>query len=179
MNTILFRTNGGCWDLWIFCSGFYNLAAQKEHYRDGSNASRSLTHRSAWKTAATIPAAHLVGEEIKRPGDANQLHYRPKASWARSWNQKPTFPHLLLLLLRPRYNRTSMLITQLYLTLVTSWTVARQALLSTGFSRQEYWSGLPLPSPGDLPNPGIEPASLASPSLAGRFFTTEPPGKHV
>ena len=43
-----------------------------------------------------------------------------------------------------------------------------------GFSRQEYWSGLPFPSPGDLPSPGMEPAS---PALAGRFSTTEPPGK--
>jgi len=43
-----------------------------------------------------------------------------------------------------------------------------------GFSRQEYWSGLPFPSPGDLPNPGIEPAS---PALPGRFFATEPPRK--
>ena len=41
-----------------------------------------------------------------------------------------------------------------------------------GFSRQEYWSGLPCPPPGDLPNPGIEPVSLTSPALAGRFFTT-------
>ena len=40
------------------------------------------------------------------------------------------------------------------------------------FSRQEYWSGVPFPSPGDLPDPGIEPTSLASPALAGRFFTT-------
>ena len=52
------------------------------------------------------------------------------------------------------------------------WTAAHQGLLSMGFSRQEYWSGLPHPPPGDLPNPGIEPASLASPALAGRFFTT-------
>ena len=44
-----------------------------------------------------------------------------------------------------------------------------------GFSRQEYWSGLPLPTPGDLPNPGTEPASPKSPALAGGFFTTEPP----
>jgi len=43
-----------------------------------------------------------------------------------------------------------------------------------GFPRQKYWSGLPFPSPGDLPDPEMEPASLA---LAGRFFTTEPPGK--
>ena len=51
----------------------------------------------------------------------------------------------------------------------TPWTVARQAPLSVGFSRQEYWSGLPFPSPG---NPGIEPASLVSSALAGRLFTT-------
>ena len=52
------------------------------------------------------------------------------------------------------------------------WTVAHQAPLSMGFSRQEYWSGLPFPPPGDLPDPGIELASLLSPALAGRFFTT-------
>ena len=46
-----------------------------------------------------------------------------------------------------------------------------------GFFRQEYWSGLPFPTLGGLPNPGIEPASLVSPVLAGEFFTTEPPGK--
>ena len=52
------------------------------------------------------------------------------------------------------------------------WTVARQAPLSMEFSRQEYWSELPFPSPGDFPNPGIEPKSFMSPALAGRFFTT-------
>ena len=54
----------------------------------------------------------------------------------------------------------------------TLWTIACQAPLSMGFSRQEYWSGLPFPSPGYLPNPEIEIASLMSPGLAGRFFTT-------
>ena len=54
----------------------------------------------------------------------------------------------------------------------TSWTVACQAPLSMGFFRQEYWSGLPCPPPGDLPNLGIEPTSLTSPALAGRFFTS-------
>ena len=48
---------------------------------------------------------------------------------------------------------------------------------SLEFPRQEYWSGLPFPPPGDLPDPGIEPASLMSPALAGGFFTTESPGK--
>ena len=55
---------------------------------------------------------------------------------------------------------------------VTLWTVARQASLFVGFSRQEYWSGLPCPPPGALPNPGTEPSSLRSPALAGGFFTT-------
>ena len=58
---------------------------------------------------------------------------------------------------------------------VTPWTVAHQSL-SMGFPRQEYWSGLPFPSPRDLPNPGTEPVS---PVLAGGFFNIEPPGKHV
>ena len=59
---------------------------------------------------------------------------------------------------------------------VTSWTVACQAPLSMGFSRQEYWNGMPSPSLGDLPEPAVTPASPVSPSLAGRLFTTEPPG---
>ena len=57
---------------------------------------------------------------------------------------------------------------------VTPWTVAYQALLSMGFSRQEYWSGLPFPSPGDLPNPGIEPRS---PTLQAGCLPAEPQGQ--
>ena len=56
----------------------------------------------------------------------------------------------------------------------TSWTIARQAPLSMGFSKQECWRGLPFPPLGDLPDTGIEPMSL---ELAGGFFTTEPPEK--
>ena len=55
---------------------------------------------------------------------------------------------------------------------VIPWTVACQAPLSMGFPRQEYWSGLPFSSPGDLPNPESEPVS---PTMVGNFFTTEPP----
>ena len=55
---------------------------------------------------------------------------------------------------------------------VTAWTVAHQCLLSIEFSRQECWSGFPFPSPGDLPEPRIEPGFLVSSILAGRFFTT-------
>ena len=57
------------------------------------------------------------------------------------------------------------------------WTAAHQAPLSMEFSRQEYWSELPLPSPGYLPDPEVEPASLTSPALASGFLTTVPPGK--
>ena len=57
---------------------------------------------------------------------------------------------------------------------VTPWTVAYQAPLSIGFSRQEHWSGVPLPSPGDLPDPGVEPGSRA---LQADALPSEPPGK--
>ena len=56
----------------------------------------------------------------------------------------------------------------------TSWTVTYQAPPSMGFSKLEYWSGLTFPSPGGLPDPGMEPTS---PAFSGGFFTTEPPGK--
>ena len=62
------------------------------------------------------------------------------------------------------------LVPKLCPTLATPWTVARQAPLSTGFSRQEYWSWLPFPSPGDLHNPGIEPKS---PALQADSLPTE------
>ena len=57
------------------------------------------------------------------------------------------------------------------LTLCDTWTVAHQVSLSTGFSRKKHWTGLPGPSPGDLPDPGIEHMSLTSPALAGEFLT--------
>ena len=63
----------------------------------------------------------------------------------------------------------------------TLWTVAHQALLSMGFSRQEYWSGLPFPASGDFPDLGIKPVSdqTCQSALAGRFFTTVPPTKVI
>ena len=60
---------------------------------------------------------------------------------------------------------------------VTPWTVTHQASLSMEFLREEYWSELPFPSAGDLPNSGIKHVSLVSPALAGGFFTIVPPGK--
>ena len=66
------------------------------------------------------------------------------------------------------------MLSQVSDSLVTSWTVAHQAPLSMGFPRQEYWSGLRFPSPGDLLDPGIK---STFPALAGRFFTAQPLGK--
>ena len=62
---------------------------------------------------------------------------------------------------------------------VMLWTVAQQAPLSMGFSRQEYWGGLPYPPPGDLLDPEIEPTFLTSPALTGRFFTSLPLSKGI
>ena len=97
----------------------------------------------------------------------------PSSQWCHptiSSSVVPFFPNESVLHIRwPKYCHFSHV--QLC---VTIWTAACQAPLSMRFSRQEYWSELPLPSPGDLPNPGIE---LTSPALVGRFFFSEPPGK--
>ena len=60
---------------------------------------------------------------------------------------------------------------------MTPWTAARQTPLSMGISRQEYWSGLPFPTPGDFLDPGVEPLSLASPELQVDSLPPAPPGK--
>ena len=80
-----------------------------------------------------------------------------------------TFHHWPSLILKVKVKLLSRV--QLF---VTRWTVAHQAPLPMGFSRQEYWSGLPSPSPGDLTKPGIEPRS---PALQADSLTSEPPGK--
>ena len=76
---------------------------------------------------------------------------------------------------KPQKDSCCRLVTKLCPTLVTPWTVACQVPLSMGFSRQEYWNGLPFPSPGDLPNPGIKPRS---PALQADSLPIEPWRKH-
>ena len=72
------------------------------------------------------------------------------------------------------FSELKMKVTQSYPLFATLWTIVSQAPLSMGLSRQEYWSGLPCPSPGNLPNPGVEPKSSA---LQADFLPPEPPGK--
>ena len=92
------------------------------------------------------------GLPLPSPGDLPDLGIEPKSPALQAEALPNHFSHIHLF--------------------VTLWTVARQAPLSVGVSRQEYWSGLSFPSPGDLPDLGIEPASLASPALARGFITT-------
>ena len=91
--------------------------------------------------------------------------------WYYIWSMQCQYPHL----------RTCTCAQSLQScpTLWDLWTVAHQAPLSMGFSRQEYWSGLPFPPPEDLPNPGIKPISLASPALQAGTLPTEPAGSPV
>ena len=85
-----------------------------------------------------------------------------------------TWPFLTTLY--PSPSGTHVVLSYVWL-FVASWTVAHQVPLSMEFSRQEYWSGLPFPTPRDLPNPGIELMSLASPALAAQSSLLTPPGK--
>ena len=87
--------------------------------------------------------------------------------------QDPLSPTTCIHLLKLPLDCTISCFSHVYL-FATLCTVACQAPLSMGFSRQECWSRLPFPSSGDPPDPGMEPASLISPALAGRFFTTGP-----
>ena len=84
-------------------------------------------------------------------------------------NKEPVQPKI-----RTKLKDVVVVVQSLSPTLVTPWTVALQAPLSMGFPSQEDWSGLPFPSPGDIPDPEIEPTA---PALAGRFFTAAPPGR--
>ena len=84
--------------------------------------------------------------------------------WLQPWNQKALVPW------KERYDKPSACLLRRFSHVrlfVTPWTVACQTLLSMGFSRHEYWNGLPCLPPGDLPNPGIKPVSLTSPTWAG------------
>ena len=87
---------------------------------------------------------------------------RPRKHKKAVWLWQRTHPRNMLLLNRCSHGWL----------FATIWTIARQAPLSMGFSKQENWSGSPCSSPGDLPHSGIKPASLASPALASRFFAT-------
>ena len=107
----------------------------------------------------SIPAKQL--QDIVRYIPWGGARNVPQGCLTVSWLVPPLSPHACS-------------ISQLCST-VTPWTAARQTPLPMGCSRQEYQSGLPFPSPGDHPDPGIEPMS---PALAGAFFPTEPSGKH-
>ena len=101
------------------------------------------------------------GEPVHRRGEQPRL---PETRESRAQQQRPS----------ANRNKYAQSFSRVKL-FTTPWTVARQASLSMGFSRQEYWSGLPCPPPEDLPNPGMELKSLSSPASSGGFFTPAPP----
>ena len=86
-------------------------------------------------------------------------------------------PDLKAIRFNPTYSNWKVWVCPVVSSAGTRWTVAHQVPLSMGLSRQEYWTGLPFPPPGDLPDPGIQPRSPESPASAGRFFIAETPGK--
>ena len=102
-------------------------------------------------------------EYARRPASSQDV----RANWRRtSWLSRYIVIKIKYLLLRCAHGLSC---AQLF---ATPWTVAHQIPLSMEFSRPEHWSGLPFPTPGDLPDPRIEHTSFASPSLAARFFST-------
>ena len=144
----------------------HGLAAQKKEISKVTSRCFQWKHRGMdrrWRTKKepkSVSVGYIVADTRAQRGE----------EWG-NWSQ-----HSLILSLVQgclRKNRglcaKSLSLVQLF---STPWTVAHLAPLSMGFSRQEYWSGLLFPSPGDLPDPRIEPVSPASPALAGRFFTT-------
>ena len=105
--------------------------------------------------------------EVPETGHEKWINADPGSRWKSAWAE-PMCPQNPTHLLQESMLSSLFSRVQFFATL---WTVVCQAPLPMQFSRQEYWSGLPFPLPGDLPDPGIEPTSLMSPGLAGRFFT--------
>ena len=152
-----------------FLQGFYNLFFYMTNIMNIFNNNNYLSQQlrqppgalSAKIKIIYIPPSHLICF-------SHHLHFN---EWCSGLNNEP--PKIL----RPceKVKVKVKLFSRVWL-FETPWTIAYQAPPSMGFSRQEYWSGLPFPSPGDLPNPGIEPRS---PSLQADSSPAEPPGKQV
>ena len=121
--------------------------------------SMGFSRQEYWSGLPCPPPGDLRNSGIKLTSPALAGGFFPTST---TWDTLKEI--LLLLLLLSHFSRV-----QLFVTL---WNIAHQAPLSMGFSRQQHWSGLPCPPPGDLPDPGVKSMSLVSPALAGRFFTT-------
>ena len=113
------------------------------------------------------PALHLPGRQAPRDGSSYHLTVRSLGFTTNEVHAPSTLTHTA-----QKARVTRLCVCSVASDSAIPRTAARQPPLSMGFSRREYWSGLPFPSPGDLLNPGTEPAFLTSLALAGRFFTT-------
>ena len=145
----------------------------------------AISFSNAWKWKVKVKSLSRVWLPATPWTAAHQAPLSMGPSRREHWSGVPVMAHfsiiynILLFIFTRIYKRAcvSAKLLQYVWLCVTRWTVAHQAPLSMGFSRQEYWSGLPCIPPGNFPDPGIEPKSLTSPALAGRFFTTRAPWK--
>ena len=148
-----------------------------------SRVEQLFCHLGGWWHPKTVMIPFRI--VMKRTPNSSLLFFWPSGLWTLVPKRgiklrpmvlkghRPWTNHWLLLLSRSLRPWFFFVVVVVFETLLT---VAHQAPLSLGFSRQEHWSGLPFRPPGNLPDPGIK---LTSPALAGRFFTTEPPGKSL
>ena len=162
-----------------------NMGQDPHHRPSGSppwgSSSESFPSETGWDLG-DFAAGHAPGQTFLPATDTKKLegiksHCVPAAIGTKSGQkiQNPPQKPMPSVCMLSHFSRVQLC--------ETLWIVAHQAPLCVGFSRQEHWVGLPGPLPGDLPYPGIEPASLMSPALAGGFFTTsatwEAPGAKV
>ena len=139
----------------------------KENWKDFFEKQKNVGQRYHLWIFLVIPGdqnrkSKIVSEVLQTPHPHPQSSYKGKTDILAANQISPLKPHYVCTLSHISH-------VQLFATL---WTVSWQVSPSTGFFRREYWNGLPFPTPGDLPNPGIEPESLASPALESWIFTT-------
>ena len=149
----------------------------------------AITHTEVWAAYTTEVYFLTVMEAGAQGQGVDRVEFFLRRVLGLQITVFPLHPHVVVLLWvsvssPPLLTRTQSYWIKQHLTCLVvsdpSWPcglLARQAPLSMGFSKEEYWSGLPFPSPGDLPDQEIEPVSPATPALADRFSTTTPPGK--
>ena len=134
-----------------------------------------------------MPYSHILSWEAGMNRNPDPWHHEPTSKWlcvyTESWREGHREPRTLLYSASSEHSHrlhacTLMCVHTHVQLFATPWTVAHQVPLSMVFSRQEYWSGLPFPTPGSLPDPGMDQTYISwVPALAGRFFTSLPSGK--
>ena len=162
--------------MWLLLS-FFKKALKKRMHNFTGHWHRPLVLTLTWTFWGTLRKASLnyprrrPKEVVLPTGSCLPLAKMP------SWTSVPSYFQVVCVCGGGGYVWVCVCVLSHVWFFVIPWSRTYQVLLSMEFPRQENWSGLPFPTPGNLPNPGIKPASLASPALAGEYSTTEPSGK--